>query len=163
LTASKSTSGLLRVGEPVRASIDLAEYQAEATLTGPRQLRAAVQATPPENAAGSSGGTTWDIHYPATSARGFYELRLSRREGGVDTRLFAANIDPAEGNLKRVDRAQLARELAAANIRVLSAAEAPSLDDAGSQTEIWWYLLWALVAVLYGEQLLGWFFGRRRS
>jgi hypothetical protein len=54
------------------------------------------------------------------------------------------------------------RGLAGTNVEIVSAAGASSLASVGSQTEVWWYLLWAVVAVLTGEQLLGWFFGMRR-
>ena len=57
----------------------------------------------------------------------------------------------------------LARELAGTNVKLVEAAQTQSLADAGQQTEVWWYLLWVVVAVLSGEQVLGWFFGRSRS
>jgi len=47
-------------------------------------------------------------------------------------------------------------------VQIISATAATSLASSGAQTEIWWYLLWGVVAVLTGEQLLGWFFGMRR-
>jgi hypothetical protein len=77
--------------------------------------------------------------------------------------LFAANIDPSEGNLQRVDRDAMERELAETKVQIISAAEAQSLADVGTQTEIWWYLLWGVVGVLSTEQLLGWLFGKRRG
>ena len=80
-----------------------------------------------------------------------------------DVLLFAANVEPTEGDLKRADRRALERELAGANVQFVSAVEAQSLASAGSQSEIWWYLLWGVVAVLSGEQVLGWFFGQRRT
>jgi hypothetical protein len=101
----------------------------------------------------------WRLEYPDTGDQGFYDLALTRREGGEDHVLFAANVNPSEGDLKRVDRAAMEKELADTNVKIIDAAASGSLADVGSQTEIWWYLLWAVVAVLGGEQLLGWFFG----
>jgi hypothetical protein len=77
--------------------------------------------------------------------------------------LFAANVDPAEGDLKRVDRRTLERGLIGSNIRIVSASQSGALADSGQQTEIWWHLLWLVAVVLSAEQVLGWFFGRGRS
>lgn len=76
--------------------------------------------------------------------------------------LFAANVDPTEGDLKRVERPVMEKDLVDTNVQILDAGSVQSLADIGSQTEVWWYLLWALVVVLCGEQLLGWFFGWAR-
>jgi hypothetical protein len=164
LSADRGSRGLVQVGEPLQQTVDLTQYDLDATLPGPRVLKVSLQATAPE--AGdtkSDQAAIWQIEYPAASSQGFYELSLKRRDGGHDAMLFAANVEPTEGDLKRADRRTLERELAGANVRFVSAAEAQSLASSGAQTEIWWYLLWGVVAVLSGEQVLGWFFGQRRT
>jgi hypothetical protein len=163
LAADRGSRGLVRVGDPIRQPVDLTQYELDATLGGPRELKVNLQAAPPANESSASGATVWQVEYPSAAAQGFYELSLARRESGTDTVLFAANVDPAEGNLKRVDQQALARELAGTNIKIVSASQTQSLAGAAQQTEIWWHLLWLVVAVLSGEQLLGWFFGRGRS
>jgi hypothetical protein len=146
----------------------LTQHELDVKLSGPRELKADLQAAAPapgtSSAGPSSGGepTQWQVEHPA-AAQGFYELTLARRDGGSDTQLFAANIDPAEGDLKRMDRQALERALAGSNVRIVSASQSLALADSGQQTEVWWYLLWLVVAVLAGEQVLGWFFGRARS
>lgn len=164
LAADRNRHGMLRVGEPIRQPVDLTQYELDATLSGPHDLKANLQATAPTagNSANSES-TVWQMEYPAAAAQGFYELKLSRRDGGADNLLFAANVDPTEGDLKRISRQTLERNLAGANVKIVSASEARSIADAAQQTEVWWYLLWLVVAVLSGEQLLGWFFGRGRS
>jgi hypothetical protein len=164
LSADRGSRGLVRVGEPLRQPVDLTQYDLDATLSGPHDLKANLQAAAPDaNASAADQPTIWQVAYPAAESQGFYELKLTRRDGGSDALLFAANVDPGEGDLRRNDRQAMQRELAGTNVRILSAAEAQSLADAGSQTEIWWYLLWGVVAVLSGEQVLGWFFGQRRT
>jgi hypothetical protein len=107
--------------------------------------------------------TIWQLEYPETNLQGFYDVKLARRDGGgEDHVLFAANVDPTEGDLKRVDRPAMEKDLVDTNVQILDAGSVQSLADIGSQTEVWWYLLWALVVVLCGEQLLGWFFGWAR-
>jgi hypothetical protein len=164
LASSRGSSGLVTVGEPIRQAIDLTNYELDAALSGPRELKVNLQATSaPQSKAEPPSEAAWQVEHPSADAQGFYELSLTRRDGATDTLLFAANIDPSEGDLKRVDRAELARELAGTNVQLVAMARGGWLSDSGTQTEVWWYLLWALVAVLFGEQVLGWFFGRGRS
>lgn len=171
LSADRGDAGLLQVGEPIVQPVELAEYEMNAALTGPKDRKANLQAIPPANleenddpdkAAPGARETVYQVQYDETDLQGFYDLQLARRDGWTDSILFAANVDPAEGNLKRVDQAAMKRGLTGTNVEIVSGASAQSLADAGSQTEIWWYLLWGLVAVLTSEQLLGWFFGMRR-
>jgi hypothetical protein len=168
MSADRGDAGLLRVGQPLREPLDLTVYELDAALTGPGERKANVQAAAPagdsaDGEANRSGGpaseTVWLLEYPETGDQGFYDLKLTRRDAGEDHVLFAANVDPSEGDLKRVDRTAMEKELAETSVKIIEAASAGSLADVGSTTEIWWYLLWAVVAVLCGEQLLGWFFG----
>jgi hypothetical protein len=165
LSADRGDAGLLKVGEPIVQEIDLALHDTAAALAGPQERKANLQAAPPEEGEGDadkSQQTVWQLAYPDTDLQGFYDVKLTRRDGGEDSILFAANVDPSEGDLKRVDQEAMKRGLAGTNVEIVSAAGASSLASVGSQTEVWWYLLWAVVAVLTGEQLLGWFFGMRR-
>jgi Aerotolerance regulator N-terminal/von Willebrand factor type A domain/CARDB len=164
LAKDRLSRGTLRVGDPIRQPVDLGQYELNALLNGPRELKANLQAAPPaQDDLSTAESTTWQAEYPAAAAQGFYELKLTRRDGGSETQLFAVNIDSVEGNLTRVDRDQLERRLAGTNVRLMSAAQLHSLTEGGQQSEIWRHLLWLLIAVLACEQLLGWFFGRARS
>jgi hypothetical protein len=163
LSADRGDAGLLQVGEPIVQELDLAQYDTTASLAGPQERKANLQAAPPDDGSSdNSQRVVWQLSYPETALQGFYDVKLTRRDGGEDSILFAANVDPTEGDLKRVDQDAMKRGLAGTNVEIISGAAANSLASVGSQTEIWWYLLWAVVAVLTGEQLLGWFFGRRR-
>lgn len=164
LSADRGDRGLVRVGEPLQQPLDLTTYELDASLTGPKERKANLRAIPPDAAGDGPQGdqTLWTLRYGETDLQGFYDLKLARREGEADSVLFAANVDPREGNLRRVERTAFERQLAGSNVQLIDAAASGSLADAGSQTEIWWYLLWGVVAVLGGEQLLGWFFGRAR-
>lgn len=167
LAADRGSKGLVTVGQPLEQSIDLTQYDLDAPLVGPKELKANLQAAPPEGANAPGGGadqqTIWRMEYPAANLQGFYELKLARRDGASDSVLFAANVDPSEGDLKRAERETMQRELAGTNVEIVSANQAQSLASAGTQTEVWWYLLWGVVGVLASEQLLGWFFGRGRT
>jgi hypothetical protein len=164
MSGDRGDKGLLQVGQPIRQPLDLTVHELDASLTGPKDRKANIQAAAPLSADGSEGGssadTIWQLEYPETNLQGFYDVKLARRDGGgEDHVLFAANVDPTEGDLKRVDRPAMEKDLVDTNVQILDANAVQSLADIGSQTEVWWYLLWALVVVLCGEQLLGWFFG----
>ncbi len=199
LIGDRATPGMLRVGQPLQQRVDLANYELDATLMGPRELKANVQAvtsaaegdaavpagdaganpaakseskaspagTVPTStqanlpASGSAEDTVWKMVYPNTQHQGFYELKLARRDGLEEKVLFAANVDPSEGNLLRIEGPELQKEVGE-NVRILGRGQAADLGDLGQTSEMWWYLLWALAGVLGVEQLLGWWFGRRR-
>jgi hypothetical protein len=107
--------------------------------------------------------TVWQLEFKDTDLVGFYEMKLSRREGGIEPMLFAANVDPTEGNLRRVDTDTMKKEIGDANVHLVKFDEAISVAGGGAQTEIWWYLIWAVVGILCCEQVLGWYFGLGRQ
>jgi hypothetical protein len=147
------------VAQPIRQSLDLTRYDIDAALLGPRERKANVQAT-----AGEKEGeqTVWHLDYPQTDLQGFYELQLARKDAPPETVLFAANVDPVEGDLKRADQTALKKNLGDAKIEIITAEKLGGLDSTGSSSEIWWYLLWGVVVVLCCEQVLAWWFGRGR-
>lgn len=162
LTGADQSGGQLRIGESLHQPVDLTRYERQAALTGPQLLHATLQAAPTTTAASSpDNSAVWQVAHP-TENLGFYEVTLTRRDGGQDQFLFGANADENEGNLQRVDRSLLEREFAGTNIRLIAAGEIDSLSGSASRAELWWYLGWLLVAVLASEQLLGWQFGRDR-
>jgi hypothetical protein len=76
--------------------------------------------------------------------------------------LFAANIDPGEGRLARVDEEDLKSQLGDANVVIAKGHASLSAETAGTRAEFWKSVLIALVIVLCCEQFLAWTFGRRR-
>jgi hypothetical protein len=161
LTSAKWDQARLRVGESIDQPVDIGEFEPQGRMMGPGDSGGVVQAAlpkrdDPENSA------IWQITYPATHL-GFYELSLTRRDGGDERLLFAVNADKREGDLKRVERSELKRELAETRVGFVVAEEAAMLEDEGGRTEVWWYLALLLGVALAGEQVLGWFFGRQRQ
>jgi hypothetical protein len=157
LSAGDAQEGLLRVGEPLRQEIDLTQSNLDAELLLPGNRKVNVQATQLPGAEANR----WLLEHPGTTKQGFYELKLARRDGTPASVLFAANVDPSEGDLRRANVDAMQKELRDANVQFVSGANA-SLGKMGAQLEIWRYLLWLLIGLLLSEQLLGWLFGRRR-
>ncbi|WP_425615725.1 BatA domain-containing protein [Anatilimnocola sp. NA78] len=159
LSGDRGDRGLLRVNQPIRQPLDLTQYEIDASLLGPRERKANVQAVAAEKAGEQ---TVWQLEYPSTDLQGFYELKLARRNSPPESVLFAANVDPVEGDLKRVDLTTLKKDFGDAKIEIVSAEQVGTLSSIGSDTEVWWYLLWGVVFVLCSEQLLAWWFGWAR-
>ncbi|HTN76519.1 MAG TPA: BatA domain-containing protein [Pirellulaceae bacterium] len=178
-------SGSLRVGEPLLQTLDISDFKTDAEVRAPKDKKATLQArepgakekedkakakgeTPPAPPSSSdvkektAGQTQWQLEYDETGLRGFYELQLSRNDGTEEKLLFAANADPTEGDLARADLAAMRVGFGDAPVKILSAANASVLAEAGSQRELWKYLLICVVVVLCGEQILAWMFGMKR-
>ncbi len=157
--------GSIVVGEPLRQPIDLAKYQTDVSITGPGTDGAPIQPEPdPDglNPDGTGDESLWQARFDETVRRGFYEMSLTRADGEPEKVLFAANIDAAEGDLRRVDQRLLRRDLGDAPIEIIGGAGLAGAVTEGAMGELWPYVLGALVTVLCLEQLLGWFFGLRR-
>jgi hypothetical protein len=158
LSLGDAAAGVVRVGEPLKAEIDLTKTDLNADLTMPGERKLSVQAAPIE---GSSEESRWLLEQKTTPKQGFYEFTLTNKDATKSQVLFAANVDPSEGDLKRANVAEMEKELKDAGVTFV-AGNSSSLGGIGAQMEIWKYLLWILVGLLLGEQVLGWFFGLRR-
>jgi hypothetical protein len=162
LAAGREAPAALVVGETIRMTVDIAKYEAQAVLRDPQGNEHTLAATPVAEVE-ESGAQRWRFEYADTRRRGFYELQLKTRDGGVESRLFAANVAFEEGDLRRRAQSELAAALGAKGVRIISSAESDSASEDRGSGELGRYLLVAVVAVLFGEQLLGWYLGRRRS
>jgi hypothetical protein len=116
---------------------------------------------PTEQASASS--TNWRIEFEGTDRRGFYDLQLTTTGGEPAAPiLFAANVDPSEGDLSRVDVDLLRKEFRGLPVSILENRQSASESVHGTRIEVWMWLLFGLVGVLFTEQFLGWWFGRKR-
>jgi len=165
--------GNVATGEPLVEPIDLSRFRSEAKLLPPGA------AEPTTVQAGSAEDPTEDDVSPTTPAEsaekvdmairvdqtpdaGFYALELERHDGSVERRLFAANIDPTEGNLTPVNLSALRSDLSEANVQIVEGQGYFGEGDSGGRVELWRTIAIALLLVLVAEQTLAWLFGRRR-
>ncbi len=177
MSGSLAGHGDLRVGEPLRFALDLVDYEEKAELKLPveDELPVTVQAIQQADDAPGSDGTTgsdgapgesasktvWQISYDGANRRGFYELNLARNSGGRDDVLFAANVDPTEGDLRRLSAAARGR-ITSDTVKIVSSHEAAAQAVRGLRKELWKAIFIVVVVVLCCEQFLAWLFGRRR-
>jgi hypothetical protein len=145
------------VGAPIRTDLDPATYAIAARVQGPDDSEdVAVQAVATDQPA------RMRLTYADTARRGFYRVRLKGHDGTEETRLFAANIDPTEGDLAPADADALRRAVPDADLVILEGRDYLGRAVTGDRAEMWRPLAIALVLALFGEQALAWWFGRRR-
>ena len=100
----------------------------------------------------------WLATLPATDRSGFYEARLTNKSTGkTESRRYAVNVDAAEGDLRALFGPELAARLQPEVKYQFDQAETFELT-LGQQAgyNLGEALLYLLVAVLIGEQLLAW-------
>jgi len=179
LTARGADVGTGPVAAPLVHEFDLDEFDPTAELQTPGETKITVHAVQPADRSGrlqpAAGaqkrpGPAEAGHYKHRLRRfehaevdrgGFYTMTLTRTNGSKQNQLFAANIDPGEGDLKPVDRPAFATS-AGESVRIILPNELASLGLEGAKGELWLWILIALVAVLFLEQILGWYFGTKR-
>ena len=88
--------------------------------------------------------------------RGFYEVRLTRANGAVETRRYAVNVDPAEGDLKTATAEQIAAGLAGVKYQFEQAASFQSAPSEIAGSNFGEAILYGLIVLLIGEQVLAW-------
>ena len=149
------------VGDPLEQDVDLSKYELEFRVTKPDATTKPDSANPPEGE--QSDQVFYQAKFDEVDERGFYQLVLNRREAaGPVPLLFAANIDPFEGDLARADVQQLQRKLGDSKVSFISAEDLTNINIDDARIHLWPLALALLVGVLALEQFLGWRFGRNR-
>ncbi len=92
-----------------------------------------------------------------TSMAGFYTAKLTTRTNKTENRVFAVNVDPAEGDLKALSGADLNARLAPElKYKFDYASSFETRPDEAQGRNLGDFLLYVLLAVLFVEQLLAW-------
>jgi hypothetical protein len=150
-------------GERPRRVIHSSQQITNAQVTAPGGAEPkALAATPIPTSNSGSTEPAVAIDLPDTRRAGLY--RLSWDEGALGTQqdLFAANPDPRESALERLDTRDLKAMLAPLNVEVAS-ARGDGLDVfSPTGREIWHELAWGLLGLLILESILAMWVGRSR-
>jgi hypothetical protein len=145
----------IRVGQPFDLPFPAAGAGAAVTVVTPKgqSLPSKLQA---------SGGVS-QFHFEKTDLSGAYQIRIGpplAREAS-----FAANTDPAESDLTKLDRAALAELLPGWNFLYLTNSRELTEDTraVGQRGELHRPLLYGLLVLLLVESFLAWKFGHHDS
>ncbi len=152
LSERPATDQARLVGAPLELSLDPATYQSQVRFTSPAEGDAATNAA---NAVRTADGML-TASLADTDQSGFYEARLTRNDGAVETRRYAVNVDPAEGDLAALNAEQLASRLEGVKYKYEQAAAFQSAASEIAGYNLSEALLYALVLLLLGEQILAW-------
>jgi len=144
------------VGSPLELKLNPALYQPkpEVRFNYPEQSGRPPVTINAVKPADGSGMLTASL--PETDVSGFYEARLTRAEGAAETRRYAVNVDPAEGDLTALDGEQLAARLEGVKYRYQQAADFQSTTTELAGYNLGDALLYGLILLLVGEQILAW-------
>jgi hypothetical protein len=137
------------VGTPIKLELDAAQYQPKVRLLSP--------------GVGEGGSVTHDatvspaglnVTLNETGASGLYELQLATIDNNSESRHYAFNVEPDEGDLAVTSRDHLTDRLQKVrfNFRQADDFQVTPRELAGANLSDW--ILYALIAILVGEQLL---------
>ena len=154
LSRRAAADAALQVGQPKTIAFPAAAYQPVVRFEGPGgdATAATIEAAPDDKDKDKLAAT-----FARTSVGGFYAAKLTTRTNKPESRVFAVNVDPAEGDLKALTGADVLARLgpdlkpkfdyASSFETKLDEAQGRNLGD---------LLLLVLVVVLALEQLLAW-------
>lgn len=165
LTAEQSDGGY-RVGDVAQDVVDISRYEQNVVVAPPKGEKRNVKAIADDQAEGAMARFRV-VKIPEMKQAGFYVVTLTRLEktdGETvnEERILAANTDPREADLTRLDLQSVGAEYFGKKVSVIDGPQMSSQTVLGARTEYWMYVLFFLAGILILEQYLGWLFGRRR-
>ena len=155
--AGKLSDRNILVGQPFDESFAAAGAAAPVTVVPPRgqTFEAKLQSSP-------SGGVS-QLHFEQTDAAGEYKVKVGPPL--VLESAFAANTDPAESDLAKLDKTRLTEILPGWHFQYLlnSKELARDASSVGKKGELHRPLLYGLLILLLLESILAWKFGHHES
>lgn len=140
------------VGSPLNLKLNATHYTPQIRFASPNENKIpsiAVDATPAPD--GMLTASLGDTH-----ASGIYTAHLTRSDGTAENRLYAFNVDPAEGDLRMLGSSELAPRLAGVPYEFEHARTFRYAAREQEGYNLAEALLYGLVLLLIGEQILAW-------
>lgn len=163
LSARPADASSLKVGSPLTRQVDLTIHDRDVSLVDATGERTQARAQSMDDSPDAEENVLYQVQFPPVRHRGFWNMELKRNDGVIDSVLYSFNVDPREGDLRRVDPDSLPAEFFGKTTRVIDGDALLLQGDSGSSNEIWPQLLVLIAGVLALEQFLGWLFGKRRG
>lgn len=154
----------LKVGQPLEIQVDASRYDTKVRRIFRPEVQEKAEGSPEgpvdlKEQLGTIAGGRLTFLFEEARRPGVYLFELTRRtdDGGTgrtEQRAFAFNVDPTEGDLRRISRDELERSAAGARLRIPGSGWAAELGERRSDlSESGWFFL-GLLAVLLAEQAL---------
>lgn len=102
------------------------------------------------------------VQFENLRQRGFYEAEMKRHDGTLDRSLFAVNYDARESRLTRLSKTTLESNFFNDKVVRLTPGQLTGQTASTGNSEIWPILLILLFSILVSEQVLAWWWGRKR-
>jgi hypothetical protein len=135
-----------RVGAPLEVRLDAARYGEQVRFTTPNEETTPTPAT--EAVLAPDGRLAASL--AATDSAGFYSAILHRKDGAEETRTWACNVDPEEGDLKTFDIPQLSARLEGIPCQMARASQFHYTPGERASGQLNDALLYLLIALLVG-------------
>jgi hypothetical protein len=149
LSNTQSTDEARQVATPLEVRLDPSRFQPQVRFLSPDDAQTSGITA---DAAPVEGGL--ETSFADTDTSGIYRLELTASDGQIETRRFAYNVPPEDGDLKSLGSQQLAERLRGVRFEYQQADdfEYQAADQAGFNLSE--AILFGLVLLLLGEQVL---------
>jgi hypothetical protein len=162
LVGNTNQASAVSLGGSIKFPIDLTAYQNRVTLRDPQNEKEEMIARPVDETEEAAKSVIYQAQFDDILRRGFYELGLLRTSGEAETVLFAANVQPDEGRLKRLNLTTVESDFWGDKFSTIPVSSLTSQKVPGKTAEMWPQVVWILLLILGTEQFLAWWFGKRR-
>ena len=154
-SAGRISERNIRVGQPLDQSFSASGVDAPVTVVTPKGQSVAVKLT-------ATGGVS-HFHFEQTDLSGLYQVKIGRPL--ELERWFAANTDPAESDLTKLDLPALKELLPGWNFQYLTNWKELTEDarSVGRRGELHRPLLYGVLILLLVESIMAWRFGHNDS
>jgi hypothetical protein len=149
LSAARHPDATRLVGAPLVVPVDVARYSPQVRFILPRELGGASLSVDATAVKGGHAATLAE-----TDSSGVYQAQLTQTDGAQRVERFAVNVVPEEGDLKKLDRPQLAGRLEGVRYEYHQAGDINYNPQQLAGLNLSESLLYVLIAVLLGEQIL---------
>ncbi len=156
-SAGRLSERNIRVGQPYDQSFPESGTAAQVTVVTPKGSSVATKLQP-------NGGVS-QFHFEQTDLSGLYQVRIGPPLSEESS--FAANTDPAESDLARLDESALKTQIPGWNFNYFDVANWKDLTgdaaSVGRRGELHRPMLYAVLGLLLLESFLAWKFGHHSS
>ncbi len=149
LTSDAAPQDARLVGQPIELELDAAQFGTRHRLIAPAGAGQLI-----ETFDARTRGDRLEIELPETRRSGLYEIELAETSGATSLRRFAVNVAPGEGDLRALDRQELATRLPGLDYAFSQAGDLVQRTESLAGIPLASSFLYGLIFLLLAEQAL---------